>query len=262
MLTDVSRVGYFIWGVDCAVYGPVELPTLVAWIKAERIIADTWVYLERTACWEKADRIPELQMFFHSRPAGASAPSVTEDAAAPAEALAPGALRHIKVLACLNDTQLERFLQLAEVRTVPAGTLLARQGEAADAMYILVEGELRLRAQFEGRETSLGNLNAGEFFGEICLFDHGPRLADVIAAQDSTLIKITAAEFERITNETPELAAPFLFALARMLACRIRAEARRYRDSLSFIRPAGGSMSPGHLQVPEPAHWPGSMESR
>jgi len=259
MPADVSGVGYFIWGVDHAIYGPVELPALISWIKDERILADTWVFVEHSGCWEKADRIPELRMFFHSRHATAAAPV---DAARPGEPPAPGALRHIKVLACLNDPQLEQLLQIVEMQEVPAGATLARQGDPADAMYLLVEGELRVRVQVEGRETSLDNLKPGEFFGEISLFDHGPRAANITASQDSTVIRITAAEFERITNEAPELAAPFLFALARTLACRIRAENRRYRDSLSFIRPAGVPAMPDPARVAARTPWSGSLEPR
>lgn len=255
MPTDVSGVGYFIWGVDHAVYGPVELPTLVNWIKDERIIADTWIYVEHSGCWEKAERVPELRMFFHGHQAGESAP-----ASRPGEAPAPGALRHIKVLACLNDPQLDQLLQMVEVQTIPAGTALARQGEPADAMYLLIEGELRVRVLLEGREVSLDNLKSGEFFGEISLFDHGNRTATISTLRDSTVMKITTAEFERITNDAPELATPFLYALTRTLACRIRAENRRYRDSLSFIRPVNSQPAAGAAHLPVRAPWADSKE--
>jgi CRP-like cAMP-binding protein len=255
MPADVSCVGYFIWGVDHAVYGPVELPVLVGWINDERIIADTWIYLEHGGCWEQAGRIPELRMFFNGRHAGTPAPA---GSARPGGQPTAGALRHIKVLACLTDPQLERFLQLVELQNIPAGTVLARQGDPADAMYLLVEGELRVRIQADGREHSLDNLESGEFFGEISLLDHGLRMANITAIRDSIVIKITAAEFERITNDNPDLATPFLYALARTLACRIRSENKRYRDSMSFIHPAHTPTT----TAPTRAVWSGSTEPR
>ena len=39
--------------------------------------------------------------------------------------------------------------------------------------------------------------------------------------------------------ETPDLAAPLLFTIAKTLACRIRSEHHRYRDSIAYIRPPG-----------------------
>src|SRR5689334_7948862 len=56
--------GYKIWGVDGVIYGPVELPTLVCWIKEERVNANTWIYQEEDDAWHKAGKIQELQMFF------------------------------------------------------------------------------------------------------------------------------------------------------------------------------------------------------
>jgi Cyclic nucleotide-binding domain len=176
MPPDAAAVGYLIWGVDRAIYGPVELPTLVEWIKDERIVADTWLFLERASSWEQAAHVPELQMFFHGSHSAGSDP-----AAATPGRLSPGGLRHIRLLAGLNDEQVDRLLQLVEVQSVPAGTQVAKLGEPAQAMFLLLEGELRVRAKVDGVETSLGNLNAGEFFGEIALFDQGPRSTDVIA---------------------------------------------------------------------------------
>lgn len=234
MPPDAAADGYLIWGADRAIYGPVELPTLVTWIKDERVVADTWLFIERSNAWEQAARVPELQMFFHGgQPAGA------DESGTMTAGLSPGALRHVRLLAALNDGQLQRFLQAVEVQTVPAGTQVAKPGEPAQAMFLLVEGELRVRSKVDGVETNLGSLNAGEFFGEIALFDHGPRSAEVIAAQESTLLKLGAAGFEKLTQTAPDAAAPFLHALAKMFVSRIRAENKRYRDSICFIRPTG-----------------------
>jgi CRP-like cAMP-binding protein len=90
-----------------------------------------------------------------------------------------------------------------------------------------------------GKETILVTLGAGEFFGEISLFDQGPRSADVVANSDSVLLKISAPKFNHLLTEAPELAAPFLFAIGKTLTARIRADNKRYRDSVNFARAAG-----------------------
>ncbi len=235
MVPDVPAVGYIIWGADHAVYGPVELPVLVGWIKDERVLAESWVFVERNGCWEKAERIPELQMFFHRQTASMAG----THAVASSGELTPAALRHIKVLSCLNDAQLQEFMGMAEPFLVPAGTPVVRRGEPANAMYLVVEGTLRFSVAAEGREVGAGNINAGEFFGEISLFDQGLRSADVVAVENCLLLKISSANFERMSSEKPELVAPFLAALAKSFACRFRAESKRYRDSLCFVQASG-----------------------
>jgi CRP-like cAMP-binding protein len=238
MPSDESATGYFIWGADFKSYGPVDLPTLVSWIKDERVLAETWIFLERSGCWEKAEHVPELQMFFHKRSSAAQTSDV-RTGNPDAGGLSPSILRHIKILAGLNDEQLARFVSIMQVKNIFQGEQLVKQGEHGDGMYLLVEGQLQLRAHAEGRESTVGTINAGDFFGEISLFDHGPRSANVIALKDSTLVKIPTAEFEKFVYETPDLAAPILLALTKSLTSRIRAENRRYRDSIAHLHPAG-----------------------
>ena len=62
MNPDPAINGFAIWGIDHAAYGPVELPTLVNWIKDERVLADTWVFGQRDNAWKRAADIPELKL--------------------------------------------------------------------------------------------------------------------------------------------------------------------------------------------------------
>jgi CRP-like cAMP-binding protein len=102
-----------------------------------------------------------------------------------------------------------------------------QQGEPGDAMYLVMSGELRARTLINGKETILATFGPGEFFGDMALFDHGPRSADVVANTESILFKITADSFNRLTREAPALATPFLQATARTLSARIRADNKR-----------------------------------
>src|SRR6266576_2258895 len=180
MATHLDGAQFFIWGIDQSAYGPVELPMLVSWIQDERVLAETWVFLERDVAWRRAADLPELQMFFHRQPA----------AAAPAGFQA-GSLRRVKILAGLSDAQLQRLAQLMELQRVAQWSVIVKQGEHGDAMYLILEGELRVRLIASGKETILSTLGPGEFFGDMALFDQGPRSADVVANVDSVVLKIT-----------------------------------------------------------------------
>jgi hypothetical protein len=242
MEPGTSGSGFKIWGVDNVVYGPVELPTLVGWVKEERVTAETWIYCEKDAAWRKTRQVPELQMFF--QPKTAPAPAAPGQAGAgvssetAANILKPGTLRRVKIFADFQDTQLERFVQYMEVMRVRQWTEIVKQGDHGDAMYLVLQGELRVRLMIGGKETILVTLAAGEFFGEISLFDQGPRSADVVANQDSLLLKISSAAFDKLQSGAPELAAPFLLAICKTLTARIRADNKRYRDSVNFARTA------------------------
>jgi len=226
--------GFKIIGADNVVYGPVELPTLVDWLKEERVTPETWVFSERDDAWRKATEVSELKMFF--QPKTAPADSAVET---PIAGLKPAVLRRVKVLADFDDPQLQRFVDFMEVQRVREYAEIVKQGQPGDAMYLILEGELRVRMMISGKESILATLNAGDFFGEISLFDHGPRSADVLANSESTLLKITSSAFQRLVQEAPDLAAPFLVGMGKTLTSRIRADNRRFRDSVAFVRAAG-----------------------
>ncbi len=237
---SIDGVGFKIWGVDNVVYGPVELPMLVAWVKEERVTADTWVYSEQDDAWKKAPEVSELQMFFRNRTAvPGAAPVMQAPADGAAARLRPGALRRVKIFAEFSDEQLGRMIQFMEVQPVRQWAEIVKQGQHGDAMYFVLEGELRVRLMISGKETILVTLGPGEFFGEISLFDQGPRSADVVANLDSVLLKLSAGGFLSLMQKAPDLATPFLFAVTRTLTARIRADNKRYRDSVHFARAAG-----------------------
>ena len=227
---------YCIWGVDKVVYGPVDLPMLVNWVQEERVTAGHWIYRQDTDTWQKAAQVPELKMFFQTSAANhATAPTLrTLDGTSITPK--PATLRRVRILAGLNDAQLERFARFTELQPVRQWTEIVKQGSPGDAMYLVLEGEVRVRMIIGGKESILATLAAGEFFGEVALFDHGPRSADVVANQDSLLLKISAGAFQRLVGEAPDQAAPFLFAICQTLIARIRADNKRYRDSIAFVR--------------------------
>jgi CRP/FNR family transcriptional regulator, cyclic AMP receptor protein len=206
---------YYIWGIDNSPYGPVELPMLLDWIAEGRVLADTWVFEQKTSNWGKANQFKELQEHFRL------------DTEFIQRELTPAALRRIKILANLKDAQLAHLADYMETQEAPHNTVVFRQGDVGDAMYLVLSGELRARSTGSGWETVLGTFITGDFFGDMALFDNGPRSADVIADADSRLVKISAVNFYRLIREAPALATPFLQATARTLSSRIRADNKK-----------------------------------
>jgi CRP-like cAMP-binding protein len=238
VVAEVSQsVVYSIWAADNVVYGPVELPTLISWVKDERVLPDTWVFDAQNDRWRKAASLPELQIFFRKKsdPTPVAAPA---DITVGEADITPGMLRRVKALAELSDDQLRRFVRFMEPHAVRQWAQIVKQGDPDDGMYLVLEGELRVRLMIGGRETILATLGPGECFGEIALFDQGPRSADVVANKDSILLKISSEGFDKLRREAPELSAPILFSISKTLAARIRADNKRIKDSVSFARAA------------------------
>jgi hypothetical protein len=230
-MSEDQNVGYRIWGVDNVVYGPVELPVLVSWVKEQRVTPTTWVYVDGESRWAKAETLSELAMFFSRTRAQSDGKTkaVSSDAM---RGLEVGVLRRVKILAGFTDEELMTLLDLLEVVTVSQWAYVVRKEDHGDAMFLVLQGELRVRLMIDGRESILATLGAGDLFGEISLFDHGPRSADVLANVDSLLIKVSSVAFDKLMAQAPDLAARFLLATTRTLTARIRLDNKRYQDSI------------------------------
>jgi len=89
---------------------------------------------------------------------------------------------------------LEDAVQQSWIETVPSGAVVVRQGEVADAFYVILSG------RFEVRDGSgvLRELSEGDSFGQIGLMITGTRTADVVAITPGELVVVPTSEFDLI----------------------------------------------------------------
>ena len=65
------------------------------------------------------------------------------------------------------------------------GDILFREGDRGDSLYVIAEGKVKLgRTSADGRENLVAILGPGEMFGELSLFDPGPRTMTATAVAD------------------------------------------------------------------------------
>jgi len=230
-----TNFNYRAWGADNIAYGPVELPGLVTWVKQGKVTANSWVFREKDGTWSRASDLPELKVLFKSKlPPGAAA-------SADALGVQPGSLRRIKMLADVEERLLASLLTYLEVVKVPPFGTVVNKGDHGDALFMVLEGEVRARVMIGGKETTLTTMGVGECFGELAIVDQGPRSADVIANQPTVLIKVSEGALRKMLAEAPALAAPFMLALTRVIAQRVRVLTKRYEDTIQFSRAAGAA---------------------
>jgi len=236
MLTDETQL-YRIWGIDDVIYGPVDLLTLSEWVQEERVTAETWIFHVQGDRWVQASKLSELSGLFNETAIVVRTPAAYDtELISKAPKLKPGTLRRVKIFGGLADEQLNRLIHYMELVEAKPFQQIIRHGSPGDAMYLILQGEVRVRMMVDRKENIITTLGSGDFFGEIALFDHGPRSADVITNTESILLRFSAAAFEKITRSAPELASPFLLAMGKTLASRIRADNKRLRETIAFSR--------------------------
>ncbi|OSC41379.1 MFS transporter [Mycobacterium decipiens] len=129
----------------------------------------------------------------------------------PAAPVAPvlKASRELDLLAALRSARPDA--QLVELQ---AGSYLFHAGDASDALYVVRSGRLLVLAGNGEKEDVVAELGRGQVVGELGVLLNAPRSATVRAVRDSSLTRVTKAEFDKIAD------AGVLGALAGVLAKR------------------------------------------
>ena len=107
-----------------------------------------------------------------------------------------------------------------DAQQVKAGSVIFREGEAADRLFVIKSGEVRIQI---GNRT-ITELSAGDIFGEMALIDNEPRSATAVAMTDVELVPVSEKQFLFLVSQTPY----FALKVMRVLARRLRATTRTF----------------------------------
>jgi CRP-like cAMP-binding protein len=123
-------------------------------------------------------------------------------------------LAQVPLFRNLSQRHLKRVASLARTRRFSSGSLIVRAGDPGSTFYVLLDGTVRVVAP-KGRPR---RLKAGDFFGEMALFDDSPRSANVVAEDEVLTMTINCTAFRKLVRREPSLA----LELLRTLAARLR----------------------------------------
>jgi len=113
-----------------------------------------------------------------------------------------GLVARIPLFHTLTASEIADVMTMLRAQKVDTGTVIARRGEPAHAMYLIADGEV---------EVKLGHkhlrLGAGQFFGEIAALRRTRRSATVTAVTPTRLLVLDALDLHALMDRQPELAA-------------------------------------------------------
>jgi CRP-like cAMP-binding protein len=127
-------------------------------------------------------------------------------------------LRQSKLFSALDDEAATALrASMAETR-LRRGEVLFHEGDEGDRLYVVTDGKVKLgRTSSDGRENLLAVLGPGQMFGELSLFDPGPRSATVTAVTDTTFMSLSHEDLLRWLEGRPVVARGLLAQLAGRL---------------------------------------------
>ena len=122
------------------------------------------------------------------------------------------------MFAGLNEQATQDLLSAMTPLRLERGDELFHEGDPGDRLYVITEGKVKLgRTSSDGRENLLAILGPGEMFGELSLFDPGPRTATATAVAETQMVGLTNDQLHSYVARHPNVALTLLAALARRL---------------------------------------------
>ena len=127
------------------------------------------------------------------------------------------AMARVPLFARCSKKELASIASLADEVDLPAGKVLASEGDRGREFFVVLDGSADVR--HDGQE--LASLSAGDFFGEIALVTDKARTATVTATSPMRALVITDRAFRELLRTSPEIQGKVLAAVADRLAATL-----------------------------------------
>lgn len=115
-------------------------------------------------------------------------------------------LKRISIFNSLNSQELRMIAEVTSEEEFASGEILFSQGQQGDCMYFVLEGRINIFSGDPPTIKVLAVFEAGDFFGEMGLYDDKPRAASAMALDSSRLLVLRKADFCELISDFPEVA--------------------------------------------------------
>ncbi len=128
-------------------------------------------------------------------------------------------LKGIEIFEGLSVNELAAVASVTEETFYPAGQVVIKEGEKGDTLYMIIEGEVSVWKRGEKeKDIRLDTIGAGDYFGEMALFEDQERSATIRTEKESRFLVLKKQDFTEIVREYPEIA----LHICKVLGRRIR----------------------------------------
>ena len=114
-------------------------------------------------------------------------------------------IKNVSLFKSLQEDELKLLSTRFTAHEYKEGETVLRELEKTMSLYILAEGGVNVVLDTEGIEFVLGELRAGQFFGEMALLDGKPRSAGVVCTSDCRILRLSGKDFYEILERNPSI---------------------------------------------------------
>jgi len=128
----------------------------------------------------------------------------------------------VGIVANLDPEDVNALASYGTFETTTPGTVVIEQGIFHAKLFLVIEGELKACRNDHGHDVLLGQICAGEWMGEVSLFDPTKTVCSVVATDECRYWVISRDNLEEFINNYPSAGILLLIGLATTLSRRIR----------------------------------------
>ncbi|NJC95525.1 MAG: MFS transporter [Anaerolineae bacterium] len=115
-------------------------------------------------------------------------------------------LREIPMFSRLSPEDLERIADVATEQLFTSGSVICREGEPGNSLYIIVHGSVQVVKGSEQHERVIAVREGGQFVGEMAILEASMRSATLRAATEVRVLVLDGEAFKSILRDRPEVA--------------------------------------------------------
>ena len=127
------------------------------------------------------------------------------------------ALKQVPLFSALTLEQLASVDRLMVTRHFSKGETIFRRGDVGGELYVVLDGEIRVHVDHDGKQVTLATHRSGAVLGEMAVFDEQPRSASAQATSDTTVRVLRRDRLQAIVHEHPEVLLEFIKNLSQRL---------------------------------------------
>ncbi len=128
-------------------------------------------------------------------------------------------LRGIDIFESLSVSELAATVSVVEEIDCTPGEIIIQEGTVGDTMYLVIKGEVSVIKDLgEINEIEIDRIKAGDYFGEMALFEDAVRSVSIRIEEPSRFMVLNKQEFKELVREYPQIA----LEICKVLSSRIR----------------------------------------
>lgn len=149
-------------------------------------------------------------------------------------------LKTVSIFSTLFLNEIHLIAKHVHPKTVQAHEVVCSQGEAGDDLFIIESGKAAISIRIQdGTQKEIAHCSAGDFFGEMAIFEDVPRSATCVASEDSSILILNKHDFFDLMKSAPLTAIKIMKNMLNITTDRVNATGSFLAEMVRWGNEAG-----------------------